>query len=766
MVALALLLTALTVGGLTQLRVDTGVASFVPAGDPALAALEDKARSFGGDPVVVLLESPQPRGLLRDDQLNRVMRLEGALAKTPDVAEVYGPGTAVNQIAISARNLLAQISGRRDVLRATAEAQARSTGADPGAAAAAGNAALVDFDRRYGSLIVSALPAGLPTIANPRFVDAVVFGRGPEARPQWAAIVPRDDAVAVLVRPRAGLDQTGTAALVEGVRARVAEAGLATARVTVSGVPAVTAALSDRARAELPLLGLLAVGVVGGLYLLVPWSRRRRDRWRPLVATFAGTLVTLAAFGWVGRPLSLGVVAFLPILLGIGSDFPLYLAQPARWRRVAAAALAGAAGFAALAASSLPFVRELGLALAVGLLATVAAAWALRRWLNVVEPTEAADGWSTAVGIGVPRPRRSLRAAALVAALLVAGAGWFALPRLEVQADPQELARGLPALQDAQYTESVLGAAGELNVGLQGPDVLSPDALAWSREAEARITTGFGDRLHPITTVSDLLRFLGTTPDATQIQGAYDLLPSYLSSAVVRPDRQASVMVLGLELSDVGQQRALIDAVRAALPPPPEGYRADVVGLPAAAAAGYDAVSAGRLWINLLAVVLAAVVLLIGLRDVRDAGRGVLTMLFSTGWILAGTWLLDGSLSPLTVAVGALTAATGCEFAVMLTEARRYRRGWLVRSVALATGAAVLGYLVLTASELAVLREFGLLLAAGVAASALAALAVVAVLFPPREEHDHGDHGGAGPREVDDAERADRSASRPEEVTV
>ncbi|SNR94720.1 hypothetical protein SAMN06265360_14012 [Haloechinothrix alba] len=57
-------LIALVVGGLAQLRIDTGVGSLLPADDPTYRAVETKARSFGGDPIVVLLESDNPRGLL------------------------------------------------------------------------------------------------------------------------------------------------------------------------------------------------------------------------------------------------------------------------------------------------------------------------------------------------------------------------------------------------------------------------------------------------------------------------------------------------------------------------------------------------------------------------------------------------------------------------------------------------------------------------------------------------------------------------------
>jgi len=47
------------------------------------------------------------------------------------------------------------------------------------------------------------------------------------------------------------------------------------------------------------------------------------------------------------------------------------------------------------------------------------------------------------------------------------------------------------------------------------------------------------------------------------------------------------VLVYGVRLQDLGASCACGD-VRADLPPPPPGYRTDVVGLPVAAASGYQ----------------------------------------------------------------------------------------------------------------------------------------------------------------------------------
>jgi hypothetical protein len=386
--AVLVLVAVVAIGaGLARVRIDTGTDSFVPRGDASYAQLDARDAEFGGDPVVVVLEGTTPGGLLLDpEQLRGLVTLEGTLSRIPDVAVVYGPGTVLNQTATSVRNVLLQISGRRDAIENVARAQAAAQGLTLARTQLRVDAALAEFDRRYGALVGQAMPMGLPSLQNERFVASVLLGPDGDPRPEWKFLVPSAKSATLLVRPRNGIDQVAAARLVDRVEEAVGDSGLAVADPIVTGVPVLTSAVSDRAADDAPRVGLLALLGVGLVFLAVPWSRRRRDRLRPMLAAALGTLTTVAVFGWLDRPLSLGVVAFLPIVLGIGSDFPLYLSQPTQRRRVLVAAAGAALAFATLAISQLPFVREFGLALAAGVVATVGWAVVLRSRLREVEP--------------------------------------------------------------------------------------------------------------------------------------------------------------------------------------------------------------------------------------------------------------------------------------------------------------------------------------------------------------------------------------------
>lgn len=701
--------------GLARTRIETGVSSFLPGDDPAVARFDELSRSFGGDPVVVLLESARPGLLLDQPHLPSLVKLEGEFAKLPDVAAVYGPGTVLNQAAGRAQDLMAELSGRRDRLRAQAQAEAKQRGASDKVAGQTADSAVAAFDQRYGKLLVQALPAGLPTLKNQAFVTSVVFGADGSPRPQWHFVVPSANAVAILVRPRQNLDQAATERLVRDVRGAVDAAAVDGAKVTVSGVPAIAGALADEVRAELPLLGGAALLAVALCFLLVPWHRRRH-RLLPLAGSLVATAVTVALFGWLGRPLSLGVVAFLPVLLGVGSDFPTYLARRADRRVVFAVAAATAAAFGALAFAPLPFVRDLGIALGIGVLVAFAVGLLFRPAVAEPAPVKAYCRRTASLPVRL--------GSGLAVAALAAG-GWATLPGLSLQSDVESFAHGLPAFDDAKHVEQVIGSSGEVDAVLHGPDVTSPQALAWLRQAQDLIIARHGDRLRPVVSLPTLLNFLGSAPTKDEITAAVRLLPPYLTGAVLRADGQESVLSFGVRLDDVEGLVGLRDDLLNRLPPAPPGYHAELTGLPIVAARGYELVSGNRFWTNGVGIAVAGLVLIVVLARRKDAGRAVATALVATGTGLLAIWLTGISLTPITMALGSLIAAVGCEFAVLLAEADRGRDHALRRSVLLVGAVSTVGYLALALSRLDAIRQFGLLLAAAVVLSMAAARLVV-----------------------------------------
>jgi hypothetical protein len=732
-VVAVLLVAAFVVTGLMRTRVQTGIDSFLPANDPTVTQLTKVGSEFGGDPIVVLLESKQPRQFFDEKTVLKLVKLEGSLQQLPDVAVVYGPGTLLNQIAGQAQDFLAELIGRRDGEANLALVQARAAGKSEAQAQAAKQAALEQFAARYGPLVVQGLPGGLPTVRNPDFIDRVVFGpSGPRA--QWRFVVPSNNTVAVLIRPRQNADGAAVERLVNGVRNTVASAGLPTSRVTVSGVPTVVAAMAAKAKREGPLLGWLALLAVALCFWFVPWTRRSR-RLVPLATTLVAIGVTLSLFGWLHRPLSIGVVAFLSVVLGIGCYYPTYFAVRAKVRTVLTVACATAASLGTLVFSPLPLVRDLGTTLSVGVLLSALLGILARRLVYRGDQedegdTQAGTEADSDAGDSGAIPWRELPArrkplAVFAAALVVAALGWALLPKLSLQTNVEQFAAGMPALDDAAHVEQVMGSSGELDVLLSGISATSPAAVSWMQRAETEIVTQYGDQARRVISLPMLLSFLGPNPSQEQIDAALRLLPRYLSSAVISLDNGTSAMIYGVKVDNLGGIERLRDGLLKALPPPPAGYDVDLAGLPIVAARGQQLVSGDRLAANLLGVFAAGLVLAIGLRRRWDALRAVAAAVLATGVGLFLLWLTGTPLSPITVALGSLTAAVGCEFTVLLTEASRRRNPALRRAVLLVTATSVVGYAVLVVSGIAVVREFGLLLAGAVLLALLASLCVV-----------------------------------------
>jgi hypothetical protein len=102
----------------------------------------------------------------------------------------------------------------------------------------------------------------------------------------------------------------------------------------------------------------------------------------------------------------------------------------------------------------------------------------------------------------------------------------------------------------------------------------------------------------------------------------------------------------------------------------------------------------------------------------------------STGLTVALLVTSVGALNPLTMTLGALTAAVASELTVLLLAARRSADADMGRSVLLAVLLSIGGYGVLLTSSLPVLRELGLALTGSVVISVAIAVALVDLVLP------------------------------------
>ncbi|MGI9019969.1 MAG: efflux RND transporter permease subunit [Solirubrobacterales bacterium] len=434
---------------------------------------------------------------------------------------------------------------------------------------------------------------------------------------------------------------------------------------------------------------------------------------------------------------------------------------------IATALLATAAGFLVLLLSPIPMIRGFGLLLVVGVgvafvFALTAGLAALsmvskprtpkvRRRSRGADSRESARRRTEAVGKTLSSWGRSALAASigapgkvLLAGLILAVAGWIAGTRTELVSDIRQLLPAdLPELEDVDRLEETTGVSGDVYVTVEAEDLTDPQVIAWMAEYEQRLLTRHGYEpgestcqdddveLCPGTTLATL--FAGQNlPSRTQIRELLDLLPQYFSQAVVSRDESGdggtALIGFGIRVQPFDEQKELIDDMRSQLDTPgtefdpPEGVEVEVVGLPVLAADANAALGSNRYLLTGAGLLVIALVLLAVYRSLARALVPLIPIVLATGWSSLVVEAAGVPLNPMSATLGALVVAITTEFSVILAARFHEERdrgtsvGQALRRTYARTGAAVAasgataiaGFAVLIASDVRMLRDFGL----------------------------------------------------------
>jgi hydrophobe/amphiphile efflux-3 (HAE3) family protein len=432
---------------------------------------------------------------------------------------------------------------------------------------------------------------------------------------------------------------------------------------------------------------------------------------------------------------------------------------------IATAGAASAAAALAVVLSPVPMVRGFGVVLAVGIgiaficaLTVGSAALVLasdrraagERSLSSPAGARLAAAWQgarellrdnaltratsrLALAYAVHRPGRVL-AIGLALALL----GWGLDTQTSVQTDITKLApQNLQSLRNLKTLEKLSGVGGEIDLMVSGKSVVKPATIEWMSAYQGAVLARFGysasrgcgeARLCPAFSLPDLFQSTigGKQPrlDQAQVNGLLGAIPPYFSQEVIAPGRQVATLAFGIRLMSLDRQQRLIEAMRSSLHPP-RGVAAQLVGLPVLAAQANAQVSSP--WRRLLTIVAAlaavALVLLIAFRgDRRRVAAPFAPIVLTSGWSALVLFATRVPLNPMSVMLGVLVIAISTEFSVLLAE--RFRQERLlghdrVQALRLTyshTGAAVAasgvtaiaGFGVLALSDIAMLRDFGL----------------------------------------------------------
>jgi uncharacterized protein len=720
----------------------------------------------------------------------------GSLARSHAVQVVYGPGTFINsaveqitaQLQAQTKSRAAQADRAAEAARRLALAQGKSRKQAQQLGDGAARLVYAQFARdlialntKYGLNLT-----GAPRLNDPDFVYQLVFdpsrgARVPKAR--FAYLFPSSSSALISVRLKPGLSDAERSRAIALIRDAVQMpqwklSGGAT--YVVTGVPVLADDLaSTLAGSTLRLLAIAVVVMALALMLLF----RARLRLLPLAIALAACAIVFGGLSLLGLPLTLASIAVVPVLLGLVVDYAIQCQSGARVEAIATAALSTVAGFLVLLLSPVPMVRGFGALLIVGVgvglglaLAVVRAVMSVPRSDRVVARSLRGAGEIVDASVrGVPQviraPRVLTRAGArgrdavlrhparvLGVALVLAAGGWALETQTTVVSDlPRLVPQDLPAVRNLDALQRDTGVAGEVDVLVQAHDLTDPKVIAWMRSYQGAVLKRHGytaehgcgrAALCPALSLPDLFRAPGSAATQKQVRALLDAVPDYISRAAITPDRKTAVLAFGIRLDSLEHQRDVMQDMRATLHPP-KGVTARLAGLPVLAADANHALSdpLRRLGTTLLGLLAVFAALLAVYRSLERAWVPLVPIALATGWSTLLLWVLGVSLNPLSAALSALVIAISTEFAVLLAARYRIERETHDVSEALSrtyrsTGAAVLasgvtaiaGFAVLIASDIAMLRDFGLVTVVDLSVSLLGVLAVLPAVLVLAEQ--------------------------------
>jgi hydrophobe/amphiphile efflux-3 (HAE3) family protein len=349
--------------------------------------------------------------------------------------------------------------------------------------------------------------------------------------------------------------------------------------------------------------------------------------------------------------------------------------------------------------------------------------------------------------------------------LVLAVLGWGLDTQTQVQTDISKLApQNLSSLHNLDELERVTGVGGEIDLMVSSSSLTKLATIEWMSAYEAAILKRFGystakgcgrAQLCPAFSLPDLFHEEeGASTRLTQkgVNGLLAALPPYFSEDVITRDHRVATLAFGIRLMPLQQQQQVIEAMRSGLHPP-AGVSARLVGLSVLAAqAGAQIASPWRRVVTLLVALAAvALILLVAFRgDRRRALVPLAPIVLATGWSALIVFALRIPLNPMSVTLGALVIAISTEFSVLLAERHRQERlaghttVQALRRAYRSTGAAVAasgvtaiaGFGVLALSDIAMLRDFGLVTLVDLSVSLIGVLIALpaAVVLAESEE--------------------------------
>jgi uncharacterized protein len=744
MVGAALILSVGAVPGIITLRTDSGMNSLVSAKSDLKSNTLVYQQQFGGEPVTVLLQG-QVLDIFSTSNLNTLNALEEDLYQIRGIRAVYSPLSLVDQAIVHTRLQIRYLQDQIDLTNDDAAAQA----------------------------MAKLIQVGEPSINNPNFISFALLEQDGSINPAMSALLPDTQHAIVSITPEGNQTDTAATQTIKDIEEAFQKHRLDNTSFSIVSSTQIVNAISLSMKNDMALLlGLAVVVMIVILFILF------RVRWRllSLLLVGVGVLWTFGVMGYISIPLSMATMAVLPILVGLGIDYPIqfhnrYLEEIQRNRSareaivatisrmapaVGVASLSTIIGFVTLYVSDVPMIRDFGTLLAVGIaLCFIVALFVLSSVLYLKDRRAPNSKWEDK-SAGTPgRVEKILRrvsafsinkpALVIGLAIIFGLAGGILDHWIPVNTDYEELIpQNLTPLKDMRELRSVLGVSGQIHFLLEAEDVLDPGVLTQLKNYQDRELSLHAGLASPGGLVYLLSQANGGSlpVEKTTAQSIISSLPPQVSSQVISSDHKMASISFGIKAMSLSDMNALVadlqeDADKFA------GATLKAAGSLALGAGMVDSVVGNRFIMDILCLGAIFITLLLIYRRLSRALFIILPVGAVIGWSSLLMFILRVPLNPLTAILGVLTTAIGTEFMVLL--ASRYeeekslgqppREAMLTAATKMGraiviTGVTTLGgFGVLTASNFVMIQNFGIITLVGIFLCVISSIIVMPALM-------------------------------------
>ena len=769
--AVALLLSAAVVPGITMLETETGFGALV-ASDSAIA--QDNSRyeaQFGGEPITVLLSGTLD-DIFSTQNLAILSDFEQEFSDDERYLIINGPLSLLQLAQQEAEQAKQDFEEQLALAQEQAAEEARQTAAAMGLGEVeqeqAAEQARAEVRQKLQPQIEQTQLLE-PSLDNPAFIASVLYDAEGAVSPVMQSFVPDIAHALIIVTPTGNMSDQEALQAVTDIDDFFAAHPLDRVEVTVASDAKLVDAISHNIGSNITFLLALSVAVM--VLILVFMFR---VRWRLLSLGMVGlsALWTFGLMGYLSVPLTMATMVVLPILIGLGIDFSIqfhnrYQEELTRSRTVSDAIVASISsmfpavgiallatiiGFITLYISRVPMIQDFGMVLAIGIVISYIVALFLLhsivylgdRKMKIEKLKEAASKASGRI------ERILLRLGKLainhtlwifIVAVAFAVGGGIVDHWLPTNTDYEELMpQDTPALAELRELRQIVGSGGVVYFMVESnDDIAGAEMLIWLKTYQDEALS-----FHPeLISASSLASVVSETaggdiPAQEEIDAILaGLPPSYLGQLLSADHKMASVSfnISYISLEETHDLLLLLQEEA----DPPAGVHVSPVGSLALGTSTIDALVGTRLNLNLICLGAIFLVLLVVYRRLGNIVFTIIPVGAVIAWSSLDMYLIGIPINPLTAVLGVLIIGICTEFMVLLMgrydeEKRRgvppekamvtaiSKIGRAITTTALTT---LGGFGVLIASNFVMIRDFGIATVVSVFLSLLITITVM-----------------------------------------